>query len=257
MSSIRIFAIYLCLVLLPCSPVVSAAGQADQHNMSVLVVGASGRTGRLVVGQLMRLGIETRAMTRNVERARQKAGGRFNWVEGDVSAPASLVEPIAGVSYVVAAMASSFRDPTNSPESVDHQGVINLVDAARKAGVRKLVLISSMGVTRRETIESEYMQGLLASKLNGENYLRQSGLPYTIIRPGGLTDEPGRLKALSLTQGDTAPFASLARADLARVSVECLTNLDALNKTFELSGAESGDSDAWLRVLPLLRADKP
>ena len=242
------------LVLVPMPG--AAAGGPGEDNMSVLVVGASGRTGRLAVAQLMRLGIETRAMTRNVDRAREKAGSRFDWVEGDVSDPASLVAPVAGVSYVVAAMAASFRDPTNSPQSVDHQGVVNLVNAARKAGVSKLVLISSMGVTRSETIESEYMQGMLKAKLAGEDYLRESGIPYTIIRPGGLTDDPPNLKALALTQGDKAPFASIARADLARVAVECLTNANALNKTFELTGADDGDPDAWLATLSALQSDK-
>lgn len=256
MQLFRTASLIACLLLVLIPGAATAAAGQDKDNMSVLVVGASGRTGRLAVAQLMRLGIETRAMTRDVERARDKAGNRFDWVEGDVSKPDSLAAPVDGISYVVAAMASSFRDPTNSPESVDHQGVINLVDAAQKAGVRKLVLISSMGVTRSEEIESEYMQGLLKAKLAGEDYLRNSGMAYTIIRPGGLTDEPGNQKALALTQGDEAPFEAITRADLARVAVECLTNAHALNKTFELTGAEPGNPDAWLTTLPALQSDK-
>ena len=229
-------------------PQSALSSQADDE-MVVLVVGASGRTGRHAVAQLTEQGVKVRAMTRNVERAVEKVGAQYDWVEGDVTKPRSLDTALQGVTHVLGAMGSSSRDPTNTPEGVDHLGVVNLTDAAQRAGVRRVVLISAMGVTRTEQMEPGHMANLLALKLKGENYLRASGVPYTVVRPGGLDNSPAGQDGLAISQGDRGGYGSLSREDLARVSVNCLTNPAVVNKTFEISGDKPGDSEAWREAL--------
>ncbi len=221
--------------------------------MVVLVAGASGRTGRHVVAQLLEQGVEVRAMTRNIERAREKVSADFNWVEADVSQPATLIPALDGVTHVVGAMAASFRDPSNNPQQVDHQGVVNLTEAAKTAGVQRVILISSMSVTRTAEREPDRMRTLLEAKLRGENYLRASELTYTVIRPGGLDMSPAGEDVLHIEQGDGDGYGMLSREDLARVVVECLTNPDAANKTFEVTGGERGDPNTWQATLKDLR----
>ena len=245
----RIIAMFLPILALTWLP--SPVMGGDQ--MTVLVVGASGRTGRHAVSELLEAGVEVRAMTRNAARAKRDVAADYPWVQGDVSDRESLDSAFAGVTHVLAAMGSSARDPSNTPESVDYMGVVNLTDAARAAGVDRLVLISSMGVTRTEQIESDHMKNLLSQKLKGEDYLRASGVEFTVVRPGGLNTADAFQGALVIGQGDEGSFGTLSRADLARVSVECLTNQHTLNKTFEISGSTEGDPEAWRESLKSLR----
>ncbi len=220
-------------------------GDADGAQMVVLVAGASGRTGKHAVAYLRERGIPVRALTRDPERARTNVAADYDWVRGDVGDPQSLDAALQGVTHIIGAMGSSSRDPSNSPESVDHLGVVNLTEAAKRAGVKHVILISAMGVTRTDAMEPGHMRNLLALKLKGEDHLRASGVNYTVIRPGGLDTSPAGEDGLAISQGDGGGQGMLSRQDLARVAIECLTNPAALNKTFEITGSKPGDPDAW------------
>lgn len=92
---------------------------------------------------------------------------------------------------------------------MDYLGIINLTEACKsQTQPPHLVLISSIGVTRTTwsvTIGSNIFCGMVMKwKLKGENYLRESGIPYTIVRPSGLLDNnPPLTKSVLLGQGDT------------------------------------------------------
>ena len=108
-----------------------------------------------------------------------------------------------------------------------------MAQVAKKARVKQLVLVSSAAVTQAETYPMAFMRPILAAKFKGENALRASGVPYTIIRPGGLLDEPGGRKAVQFAQGDKTT-GRIPRADVALVSVEALGRKSAQGKTFEI-----------------------
>jgi len=227
----------------------------------VLVAGATGRTGRLVLDQLRRdPRFAIRPLARDVALARREVGADYAWVEGDVTKPQTLGRAMAGVSLVVIAIGATERSGPNSPEFVDFGGVRHLTDAARAAGVRQVVLESSMGVG-----SGGGLLGLLLNlisgdalewKAKGEAHLRASGVPYTIVRPGGLTDGPGGQGGIALQQGDEGS-GRISRADVAAVLVAVLDNPDALGKTFEVINDDAAKADAWRRGFSALRRDPP
>jgi uncharacterized protein YbjT (DUF2867 family) len=106
-------------------------------------------------------------------------------------------------------------------------GVRNVVDAALEADVRRMVLISASGVTNPDHPLNK-LGNVMVWKLKGEDHLRESGLPYTIIRPGGLLDKDAGQFRIVLRQGDDLPYTSklsvTTRGDLALL---CLAALDA------------------------------
>ena len=172
----------------------------------VLVAGATGRTGRQILEQLRRdPRFAIRPMARDVAAARKEIGADYAWVAGDVTRPETLAPAMAGVSFVLCAIGGTERSGPNSPEFVDYGGVRNLTDAARAAGVRQLVLESSMGVGSGGGMLGMLLNLLsgdaLKWKAKGEAHLRASGVPYTIVRPGGLVDEPGGQTGLVLAAG--------------------------------------------------------
>lgn len=227
----------------------------------VLVAGATGRTGRLVLEQLRRdPRFAIRPLARDVAAARRNIGADYAWVEGDVTKPETLGPALAGVSLVLVTIGATERSGPNSPEFVDYGGVKNLTDAARAAGVRQLVLESSMGVGSGGGFLGMMLNLLsgdaLKWKAKGEAHLRASGVPYTIIRPGGLTDDPGGQTGIAFQQGDEGS-GRIPRADVAAVMIAALDNPDALRKTFEVISDGSARRDAWRTGFSALRRDSP
>lgn len=226
----------------------------------LLVAGATGQTGRLVLERAERAGYRVRALAREPERARSEIGDSWEWVKGDVREPATLAPVMRGVTYVICAIGATERSGPNSPEFVDYGGVRNLTDAARTAGVHQFVLISSTGTGGGGgafgwLLNTVLMPGILDWKAKGEQYLRTSGLDYTILRPGGLSQDPGERVGLRFTQGDTLGGGTIARADVAMLAVHALGNPAVFRTTFEIAGDESAAPGAWKGQLATLRRD--
>jgi uncharacterized protein YbjT (DUF2867 family) len=225
----------------------------------VLVAGATGKTGRLILEQLRKdPRFAIRPMARDVEAARKNVSPDYLWVAGDVTRPETLGPALSGASLVLVAIGGTERSGPNSPEFVDYGGVKNLTDAARNAGVRQLVLESSMGVGSGGGLLGMMLNLLsgdaLKWKAKGEAHLRASGVPYTIIRPGGLTNDPGDQTGLVFNQGDEGS-GRIARGDVAAVMIAALDNPDALRKTFEIFSDAKMKRDAWRTGFSALKAD--
>jgi uncharacterized protein YbjT (DUF2867 family) len=226
---------------------------------TVLVVGGTGRTGKVAVELLKAQGANVRAFSRNVEAAKEDVKD-VQWVKADLRDPATLKNITKGVDRIIfAAGSNSRKDATNTPETVDKQGVITLVDEAKKNGVKHFVLVSSVGVTRNHKTETDFqktMARVLTSKLEGENYLRASGLSYTIIRPVGLVDSEGGKNPIGIMKGDVEVPGVIARADVAAVAVNALVNPDAKGKTVSIFGIVHPKLDGWKSAFAAIPADQ-
>jgi uncharacterized protein YbjT (DUF2867 family) len=222
------------------SPALAAGGEL------VLVAGATGRTGKEVVTQLVARNYRVRALVRDVAKAQGTFPAGVELVVGDVRESGSLNRSMKGVKYVISTIGAGGGprgEAGNGPEEIDFQGVANLAAAAKKARVKHFVLVSSASVTKAAENPMAFMRPILAAKFKGENALRASGVSYTVIRPGGLIDEAGGAKIVQFSQGDQTT-GRIPRADVALVCVEALGRRGAQRKTFEiLSGTGSPPQD--------------
>lgn len=234
----------------------TGAGATRATAPLVLVVGATGGTGREVVRLAIARGYTVRAFVRDEARARELFGDEIGHVVGDVRDAAALPAAVAGADFIVCALGSnSRRDPTNRPEVVDFGAVKALAQAARAANVRHFVLVSSMGVTDPDHMLNRIFDDVLVWKKRGEDAVRASGVPYTIVRPGGLRDGPAGEGGYKVMQGDPKVLGQMARADLAAILVAALGRRDALSKTFEVVGDPNGSPPDWERFFSDLRTD--
>lgn len=141
----------------------------------VLVAGGTGRLGTAVVELLTKRGMHVRVLTRD----RAKAKHLPESVEvaiGDVREPSTLAATTAGVTTVVSAV-QGLDDRKSSPEATDRDGNRNLIDAAKAAGVEHFVLVSVLGASR------DHPMSINRAKHVAEQYLKQGGLAWTIVRP--------------------------------------------------------------------------
>lgn len=198
--------------------------------MSVLVVGSSGKTGWRVTQQLLAQGAEVRAMVR-----RQEAAARLEEL-GAQSVIADLNYDVAyalgGCEAVVFAAGAPLG---GDPEAVDYRGSVRLIERAEAQGVRRFVLLSSLGTTYPEHLPAA-LRPHLAAKRRAEEALEASALDYTVVKPGGLTDDPGcgRLElAPILRRGGT-----ISRDDVAALVVAVLLQGLARCRAFEVVSGE-------------------
>jgi uncharacterized protein YbjT (DUF2867 family) len=215
---------------------------------TVVVAGATGRTGKVVVQLLLAQGAKVRGFSRKVDEARAAVPG-VEWVTADVRDPKSLEGLAKGADRMVIALGSnSFRDPSNKPEEVDDAGVARLATLAKAAKLKHVVLVSSAGVTRAEPGEERFaklMYGVMTAKLRGEDALRRSGVPYTVLRPVGLWDKPPGEYGIALVPGDPPISAMISRSDVAAVAVHALVDPAARNKTVVILNAAQAQVDGW------------
>jgi uncharacterized protein YbjT (DUF2867 family) len=231
----------------------SNRASAEAQNI-VLVAGATGGTGRALVRDLGAQGYAVRALVRDEDKARVVLGDDIEYALGDVRNIETLVAAMDSVAYVISAIGSSRSDPANNPEAVDYGGVKNLADAAATTGVRQLVLVSSSGVTDEDHFLNKAFDNVLKWKFKGEEALRASGVPYTIIRPGGLVNTPGGEFSVVFAQGDTTG-GRISRQDVALICVAALQDEAAVNKTFETFSSEEPGKNDWAALFGALAAD--
>jgi uncharacterized protein YbjT (DUF2867 family) len=223
-----------------------AAETRAQGQSRVLVLGATGRIGRDIAQTIRDAGYLVRATTRDPDRARKEIGGDYEWVKADVRDPESLVGPLKDVSFIVSSIRSSDWAGPYNPEFVDYHGMRNLVDAARTAGVKHFVLISTATsgphMDQSKNAAKNYVRYF---KTKGEAYLRESGLSYTIIAPGRVPYEPGGKVGVVLENRLTYDTASITSGDIALVALDALTNPAARGKAFALRNDAKTALGVW------------
>jgi uncharacterized protein YbjT (DUF2867 family) len=241
------------LALLSLSALVTSACTATQ---TVLVAGATGKTGAPLIRSLQAEGYQVRAMVRDKAKAGDLGAG-IEVVEADVTRPETLAAAVKGMRYVISTIGASSASPPNNPEGVDYRGIVNLTDSAKKAGVKHFVLMSSIGAgDENPATPLNRMFGMVLSwKGKGEAHLRASGVPYTIVRPGGLVDCDGGKEALRIAGGESALSGRVCRADVALVMMDALRNPDARNKTVALVGDSKSAANDWKATWKEVAAD--
>ena len=207
----------------------------------ILIVGASGHLGRIVAQRLLAQGRPVRAMSRTPEKLRDLQAHGAAIVAGDLRDPASLDRACQDVEQVLAAAHGFPGDAGNNPWTVDDRGNRALVAAAKAAGVQHFVFTSVIGARPNSPFD------FFRIKYRAEEYVRQSGLSFTILRASAFMDtwatligqpiiERGRTTIFG--RGDN-PVNFVAVDDLVHYALLSLDDPAARNQTLEVGGPEN------------------
>lgn len=218
----------------------------------VLVAGATGQSGRLIVAELVAAGYPVRALVRDRSRGAALGAG-VELVTGDVREPASLGAAMVNASAVISAIGGRAPLGRNGFRAIDWEGNRALIDAARSAGVSRVLVITA-GSAGRGGFPYSLPVAPYPWKARAEAYLRASGLAYTILAPGGLTDEPPG-KGVRAAPRSTYQTGRISRADLARVTVACLAEPATTGRTITLVNDAGQPADGWRSALKTLPPD--
>ncbi|XVE61907.1 hypothetical protein DITRI_Ditri06bG0075900 [Diplodiscus trichospermus] len=229
---------------------------------TVLVTGAGGRTGQIVYKKLKERSDQfiARGLVRTPE-SKEKIGGADDVFVGDIRDASNLVPAIQGIDALIILTSAVPRmkpgfDPTKGerpefyfedgayPEQVDWIGQKNQIDVAKEVGVKQIVLVGSMGGTDlNHPLNSLGNGNILVWKRKAEQYLADSGVPYTIIWAGGLQDRDGGIRELLVGKDDEllqTETRTIARPDVAEVCIQALKFEEAKFKAFDLASKPEG-----------------
>jgi len=219
--------------------------------MTVLVTGATGFVGRNVVSGLVSRGVPVRALARSTRSAAALDGSGADIALGDVTNPRSLADAMQGIESVIH-LAAVIREGKGATFlGVNYQGTANVLAAAKAAGVKRLVHAGTIGAA------SDPAYAYMCSRWMAEEAVKQSGIPYTILRFSvgfGEGDEFFNVLAaqaklspiLPVAGSGKAVFQPIAVEDSARCLVEALDKSGLAGKTVELGGPERLTYDQML-----------
>lgn len=220
--------------------------------LPICVIGANGRTGTECVQACLSRSLPVRATSRGgVYRGDIGSNSLLSQMSCDVIDASSVATAVKGTRAVIFAASASKEGGT--PSQVDNIGLVNVAKACLEAKVPQLVIVSSGAVTQPNSPVYKFLNlfgNIMAEKIKGEDTVRalykdnntNDGIcTYTIVRPGGLTEEEGKgVSFLELNQGDTKS-GRIARADVAALCVESIFYPNCTGgTTFECYDAETG-----------------
>ena len=149
----------------------------------ILVTGASGYIGSHLIKRLSMSGTPVKAMVYNRLRAEKEArleGLPVEWVEADITKPATLDSAMVDVTSVIHTVAIAIEKEGREYEKINFQGTVNVVNAAKSTGVRRFIHMSQLGA--QATLPYRF----LASKGKAEDFVKASGLDWTVFRPSAV-----------------------------------------------------------------------
>ncbi|WP_371068569.1 SDR family oxidoreductase [Sediminibacillus sp. JSM 1682029] len=210
--------------------------------MKVLVAGANGHTGRLILQYLVERGHEAYGMVRDEQQAPRLKNIGAHVVTGDLEK--DLSDLVTGMDAVIFAAGSGSKTGPEKTKDVDRDGAINLIDTAKKQGVDRFVMLSSIFADQPDVAEGPFGY-YLQMKGEADEHLCNSGLTYTIVRPGGLThEEPtGKVQA-----AEDVERGSISRGDVADVIVTSLEQKNTYHKSFDLIEGEDEIPEALKKL---------
>jgi uncharacterized protein YbjT (DUF2867 family) len=146
----------------------------------------------------------------------------------------------AGVRGAEAVVFAAGAGPGSGPErkwTVDHGAAVKLIEAAKAEGIRRYLMVSSIGAGSPPEEGGDLFGEYLRAKAAADRDLAASGLEYTIVRPGPLSDDPPR----GLVRvGEDLDRVEISRADVAAVLAACLDSRHTIDRSFEVVGGEIG-----------------
>ena len=211
--------------------------------MKVAIAGGHGKIARLLEGLLVERGDAAIGLIRNPDHADdlREIGAEPVLCDLEQADSKEVAEAVAGADAVVFAAGSGPGSGVERKRTMDLGGALKLIEAAKANGISRYLIVSSMGAADPPAEGGDGFGEYLRAKAEADRAVAASGLDYTIVRPGRLTDEPGSGRV------EVAPRlerGSIPRADVAAVLLTCLDVENTIGRDFDLLSGETPIKEA-------------
>jgi uncharacterized protein YbjT (DUF2867 family) len=207
--------------------------------VNVVIVGGHGQIAMRLSKILAERGDSPRGIIRKTEQADDLEKIGAEPIVLDIENVDDIDDAFAGAEAVVFAAGAGPGSGPARKLTVDYGGAVKSVGAAIANEIRRFVIVSAIGANHPERW-SEEMKPYYEAKADADKFVAESGLDYTVVRPGRLTDDPGTGK-VSVDGGGSG---SVTRDDVAGVIAEVLRADNTIGKGFDLLGGETPIAEA-------------
>jgi uncharacterized protein YbjT (DUF2867 family) len=210
--------------------------------MRVVIAGGHGQIALRLTRLLAGRGDQVVALIRNPDHAADvaQAGAEPAVVDLEQTDEADVAAAITGADAVVFAAGAGPGSGSARKDTMDYGGAVKLVAAAQQAGVRRYLIVSSMGADS-DAPGDDTFSVYLRAKGRADDAVLGSGLDATVIRPGGLTNDPGTGR---VRLGEALPGGQVSRDDVAAVLVAVLDRPSTIGRAFDLIGGDTPVAEA-------------
>jgi uncharacterized protein YbjT (DUF2867 family) len=206
--------------------------------LEVAVIGGHGKIALRLLRLLSERGDRARGLIRNPDHAADVEATGATAVGADIENldADAVARSIAGVDAVVFAAGAGPGSGPARKRTVDYGGAVKLIEAARMNDISRYLIVSAIGANHPENW-SDDMRPYLEAKAQADAELMESGLEYTVVRPGGLTDDPGT--GMIDAAEDVGRYDQVPRDDVAATLLGCLDEPATIRKSFDLLAGET------------------
>lgn len=211
---------------------------------SVAIIGAHGKVAQQLMRVLYDRSDEFVGIVRNADHAEDiyRLGGDGVVLDIESASSDALAEAIDGCDCVVFTAGAGAGSGAARKRTVDYGGSVKSADAAQRAGIRRFIQVSAWGVDGEVATDAdETWAAYVQAKRDADTELRARDLDWTILRPGGLTDDPGTGR---ISLGDSVRRGTISREDVARLIVAALDNPGSTGHTWEAVAGDTPIADA-------------
>lgn len=212
--------------------------------MNVLIVGANGGIGKILSKQLSdQQGMSPIAMIRKEDQKTYFDDIGVETTMGDLEDSVDeLANVFSGADTMVFTAGSGGKTDYDKTLEIDLDAAVKCIEASEKERIKRFVMVSVISADNRDAWNSSPIKPYMIAKHYADRALKNSKLDYTIVRPGGLTDNPGN--GTITTAPSSNSESKIPREDVASTILECLNNEKSKNKILEIVSGETTIKEA-------------
>lgn len=213
--------------------------------MKISIVGAHGNISMLLIPKLIKKGHQVRGIIRKESQKEDLKKLGAEPVVADLELQDDISDAVGDVDAVLFAAGAGPGSGAHRKWTVDRDGAIKLINACKKNGINRYLIISAMGLDQPRG--NDVFRTYLKAKAEADEAVKKSGLDYTIVKPGRLTDEPG---SRNVSVGTDLDRGEVPREDVAAVLAELFERPESAGLEFDLV---SGDTPVVEAIDTLVR----
>ncbi len=219
--------------------------------MKIAITGASGKTGFRIAEEGLKKGLKVRQIVRKNSKL-SNGLENLETFRVNLENQKELDESLKDIDALIIATGARASIDLTGPLRVDAIGVYRQLQSCKRLGIKRVILVSSL-CTGKIFHPLNLFGLILIWKKIGENYLRKSGLQWTIVRPGGLKEsEDIKLENIYYTKENTQFEGSIPRRLVAKCCIDSLNNKDSINKIVEVTSSIDNKRISFKKAMQMI-----
>ena len=219
--------------------------------MNIAISGASGKTGFRIAEEAVKKGLNVRQIIRKTSKVSDRLKN-IETIRVSLDNKKELDKSLENIDALVIATGARASLDLTGPAKVDALGVYRQLQSCKRVGIKRVILVSSL-CTGKIFHPLNLFGLILIWKKIGENFIRNSSLDWTIIRPGGLKEsEDIKLERIEYSKEDTQIKGSIPRRLVAKCCIDSLKNKESINKIIEVTSSPDNKKISFKKAMQMI-----